>query len=198
MGYSLRYDDPALPLSCSAAVWEQNEFVRKKWERVEICINKPGIWGLRNPSDSARRMCACVFFLLAIMNEISCYRRGICSFVSNYSFCSSLHRLSIDLQEEGGRYTWGQGHLIATWEKNDVGPSGEICNGAIRGAKGMETKTEVCLHSSTYLLMLLIEDILWPRNTDNHTCHSISICDSYLGWSALRNQMTWYCRWIIR
>lgn len=77
-------------------------------------------------------LCMCVFFLLAIMNEISCYRQGICSFVSNYSFCSSLHRLSIDLQEEGGRYTWGQGHLIATWEKNDVGPSREICNRVIR------------------------------------------------------------------
>lgn len=54
-------------------------------------------------------VCVCVFFLLGIINEISCYRQGICSFVSNYSFCSSLHGLSIDLQEEGGRYTWGAG-----------------------------------------------------------------------------------------
>lgn len=93
-----------------------------------------------------------VFSLLAIMNEISCYRKGICSFVSNYSFCSSLHRLSIDLQEEGGRYTWGQGHLIATREKNDVGASREICNRAIRRAKGRETKTEGSLCSLTSLI----------------------------------------------
>ena len=65
-----------------------------------------------------------MFSLLAIMNEISRYRRRICSFVSNYSFCSSLRGPGIDLREEGGRYTWEQGHLIATWEKNDVGPSG--------------------------------------------------------------------------
>ena len=98
----------------------------------------------------------CVFFLLAIMNEISCYRKGICSFVSNYSFCSSLHRLRIDLQEEGGRYTWGQGHLIATWEKNDVGPSEEICNRAIRWAKGRETKTLASLCSLTPLITFFI------------------------------------------
>ena len=98
----------------------------------------------------------CVFFLLAIMNEISCYRQRICSFVSNYSFCSSLHRLSIDLQEEGGRYTWGQGHLIATWEKNDVGPSREICNRVIRRAKGRETKTEGSLRPLTSSITFFI------------------------------------------
>lgn len=97
------------------------------------------------------------------MNEISCYRRGICSFVSNYSFCSSLHGLGIDLQEEGGRYTWGVGgwaggHLIATWEKNDVGPSGEICNSAIRRAKGRETKTEGSPRSFTSLITFLIRE----------------------------------------
>lgn len=55
-------------------------------------------------------MCARVyFFLSAIMNEIGCYRRGICSFVSNYSFCSSLHRLSIDLREGGWSIHMGAG-----------------------------------------------------------------------------------------
>lgn len=100
--------------------------------------------------------CMCVFFLLPIMNEISCYRQGICSFVSNYSFCSSLRRPSIDLREEGGRYTWGQGHLIATWKKNDIGPSREICNRAIRQAKGRETKTEGSLCSLTSLITFFI------------------------------------------
>lgn len=94
------------------------------------------------------------------MNEISCYRLGICSFVSNYSFCSSLHRLSIDLREEGGRYTGGQGHLIATWEKNDVGLSGEICNRAIRRAKGRETKAETKKDSA---LLNGFENILCPE-----------------------------------
>lgn len=41
-------------------------------------------------------------------DEISCYHPGICSVLSNYSFCCSLHRPGIDLQEEGGRYTWGR------------------------------------------------------------------------------------------
>lgn len=69
------------------------------------------------------------------MNEISCYHQGICSFVSNYSFCSSLNELIIDLQEDGGRYTWGQGHLTATREKNDIGPKWEICNEVIKRAE---------------------------------------------------------------
>lgn len=101
-------------------------------------------------------VCMCGFFLLAIMNEISCYRQGICSFVSNYTFCSCLRRPSIDLWEEGGRYTWGQGHLIATWEKNDIGPSREICNRAIRRAKGGETKTEGFRPSLTSLITFVI------------------------------------------
>lgn len=42
-------------------------------------------------------------------DEISCYHPGICRVLSNYSFCCSLHRPAIDLQEEGGRYTWGVG-----------------------------------------------------------------------------------------
>lgn len=101
-------------------------------------------------------VCMCVFSLLATMNEMSCYRPGICSFLSNYSFCSSPHRPSIDLREEGGRYTWGQGHLIAIWEKNDIGPSGEISNTAIRRAKGIETKTEDSLRSLTSLITFFI------------------------------------------
>lgn len=43
------------------------------------------------------------------VDEISCYHPGICHVLSNYSFCCSLHRPGIDLQEEGGRYTWGVG-----------------------------------------------------------------------------------------
>lgn len=43
------------------------------------------------------------------VEEISCYHPGICRVLSNYSFCCSLHRPGIDLQEEGGRYTWGRG-----------------------------------------------------------------------------------------
>lgn len=79
-----------------------------------------------------KRVRVCAFSLFATLNEISCYRPGICSFLSNYSFCSSLHRPGIDPWEEGGRYTWGEGNLIATWEKNDVGPGGEISNRVIR------------------------------------------------------------------
>ena len=41
-------------------------------------------------------------------DEISCYHPGICCVLSNYSFCCSLHRPGIDLQEEGGRYTQGR------------------------------------------------------------------------------------------
>lgn len=41
-------------------------------------------------------------------DEISCYPPGICRVLSNYSFCCSLHRPGIDLQEEGGRYTLGR------------------------------------------------------------------------------------------
>lgn len=103
-------------------------------------------------------VCMCIFSLFATMNEVSCYHPGICSFLSNHSFCSSLHRPGIDLREEGSRYTWGQGHLIATWEKNDVGPSREISNRAIRRTKGIETKTEGTLHS---LISLITFFILW-------------------------------------
>lgn len=101
-------------------------------------------------------VCMCVFSLLATMNEVSCYHPGICSFLSNHSFCSSLHRPGIDLREEGSRYTWGQGHLIATWEKNDVGPGREISNRAIRRTKGIETKTEGILHSLISLITFFI------------------------------------------
>lgn len=41
----------------------------------------------------------------------------------------------------------GAGAFDSTWEKNDVGPSREICNRAIRRAKGRETKTEGSLRS---------------------------------------------------
>lgn len=81
------------------------------------------------------------FHFLPVCPFFICYHPEICSFLSNYSFSFSLHRSSIDLQEEGGRYIWGQGHLIATWEKNDVGQGREISNRATRRAHGIETKT---------------------------------------------------------
>lgn len=36
----------------------------------------------------------------------------------------------------------GAGAFDSYMEKNDIGPSREICNRVIRGAKGRETKTE--------------------------------------------------------
>lgn len=88
-------------------------------------------------------------------DEISCYHPGICRVLSNYSFCCSLHRPGIDLQEEGGRYTWGVeegGEERRRRQKNDVGSSGEISNRTIRRAQGIERKTEGALHALISLI----------------------------------------------